>query len=194
MKILAWDLSTRQGSLALAEDDRLLFERSWTNDRRTSGPFFTQLGELLPASLDLIVVGLGPGSYTGTRIAIAAAVGVALTTGAELGGAPSVGALSEEDAYNVTGDAKRSSFFWVTVREGFVEGQPDLLSSSELTTALSSATLPVYSSDVPQIPVRFPRAALLARHAWRAPAKLARAPLAPIYLREPHITIPRRRE
>jgi hypothetical protein len=41
------------------------------------------------------------------------------------------------------------------------------------------------------VKLRFPSAKLLWLRAQTAPQNLARAPLAPIYLREPHITTPR---
>jgi hypothetical protein len=59
----------------------------------------------------------------------------------------------------------------------------------------SITTIPVYTSDeLPQftsVKLRFPSAKLLCLRAQTFPQNLARAPLAPIYLREPHITPPR---
>jgi len=47
--------------------------------------------------------------------------------------------------------------------------------------------LPQFTS----VKLRFPSAKLLCLRAQAAPQNLARAPLAPIYLREPHVTTPR---
>jgi hypothetical protein len=65
-----------------------------------------------------------------------------------------------------------------------------------LNDRLSSiTTIPIYTSDeLPQftaVELRFPSAKLLCLRAQTSPQNLARAPLAPIYLREPHITTPR---
>src|ERR687883_655924 len=98
MKILALDLSTARGSLALLGEDAA-FTREWPSDRKNSAAFFRNLADTkeqfgLPQK---IVVGLGPGSYAGTRIAISAAIGLQLASGAELVGLPSICAM-ETDA------------------------------------------------------------------------------------------------
>ena len=79
MKILALELSTARGSITALGDDvdpstalRTCLAREWANDRKHSGLFFENLTEMqkqfgLP---EIIIVGLGPGSYAGTRIAI----------------------------------------------------------------------------------------------------------------------------
>src|ERR1700676_1519401 len=79
MKILALELSTARGSLAW--NDALV--REWPNDRKDSGPFFENLADIrkqfgLP---EKIIVGLGPGSYAGVRIAISAAIGLSFVGG-----------------------------------------------------------------------------------------------------------------
>src|SRR5436190_478423 len=66
-----------------------------------------------------IIVGLGPGSYAGVRIAIATALGLRSATGAKLTGIPSICALDVETAdYCVIGDARRQSFFFARVAAG----------------------------------------------------------------------------
>lgn len=203
MKILAFDLSTRQGSIALASSagnapDQIPTKAEWPNDRRNSAPFFRALDQILRAHgpPDRIVVGLGPGSYTGTRIAISAAIGLQITSGAEVCGLPSVCAISPEKEFIVIGDAKRASFFLAQVSDGSVAGEIELLSRAETALRISKAELPIYTADdLPQFDrakLRFPRAELLC-HLVRAGENLARAPLEPFYLRPPHITSPRNR-
>jgi tRNA threonylcarbamoyladenosine biosynthesis protein TsaB len=198
MKLLAFDLSTRRGTMALADNEKILCGRDWPNDRRSSAPFFAALEEIIleygaPAT---IVIGLGPGSYTGTRIAISAGIGLQITTGAVLTGISSLCAISAEDDFCVIGDAKRASFFFARVRGGLLVDDPELLSETELNERISSNTaLPIYSSDeLPRfvrVEQRFPSAKLLCARAQAFPQNLTRAPLIPIYLREPHITTPR---
>ena len=198
MKLLAFDLSTRRGTIALANEKEILDTSDWSNDRRSSAPFFAALNNIIRehGAPETIVVGLGPGSYTGTRIAISAAIGLQATTGAALGGISSLCAISDESEFCVIGDAKRASFFFAKISGGLLANDPDLLSENDMNERISSiTTTPIYTSDeLPQftaVEMRFPSAKLLCLRAQTFPQNLARAPLAPIYLREPHITTPR---
>ena len=197
MTLLGFDLSTRCGTIALVKGSRVLCARDWPNDRRNSAPFFAALDEIIRehGAPEAILVGLGPGSYSGTRIAISAAIGLQATTGAALTGLSSLSGISEENEYIVIGDAKRASFFFATISGGLFATEAELLSQNEMKERISSiTTIPIYTSDeLPQfteVRLRFPLARLLCLRAERFPQDLARAPLAPIYLREPHITTP----
>jgi tRNA threonylcarbamoyl adenosine modification protein YeaZ len=199
MKTLAVDLSTRRGTIALAENGEILCAHDWPNNRRTSAPFFAALNEIIRkhGAPQQIIIGLGPGSYTGTRIAISAGIGLHATGGAALSGMASVCAISDESEYCVVGDAKRASFFFATVYGGSLRTDPELLSEGELNERISSiTTIPIYTSDdlprVDGVKLRFPSAKLLCQLARTFPQKLVRAPLSPIYLRAPHITVPRK--
>jgi tRNA threonylcarbamoyladenosine biosynthesis protein TsaB len=197
MKLVAFDLSTRRGTIALAENEEVLCAHDWPNDRRTSAPFFAALNAIIRGygAPEHIIIGLGPGSYTGTRIAISAGIGLHATSGAALSGMPSVCAISEEDEYCVIGDAKRASFFFATICGGLLISDPELLSEGETNERISSITIPIYSSDdlprFDRVKLRFPSARLLCQLARTFPQNLLRPPLSPIYLREPHITTPR---
>src|SRR4030095_15853150 len=113
MKLLSFDLPTRRGTIALVNEKQILGARDWPNDRRSSAPFFEALDEIIRehGRPETIVIGLGPGYYTGTRIAISAAIGLDMTTGAELVGISSLCAISDEKDFCRIGDAKRASFF-----------------------------------------------------------------------------------
>src|ERR1041385_5052514 len=88
MKILALENSTKQGSIAFLgeESEPIVFE--FSNDRKHSGAFFQSLESLSHRfrKIDSIIVGLGPGSYVGIRIAIGAAIGLERASGARLVG------------------------------------------------------------------------------------------------------------
>src|SRR5438874_10399248 len=85
MKILALELSTARGSLAWLGGN-LKNAREWPNDRKNSAAFFQNLEAVTRKFLspEIIIVGLGPGSYAGTRIAISAAIGLQLSSDAGL--------------------------------------------------------------------------------------------------------------
>jgi tRNA threonylcarbamoyladenosine biosynthesis protein TsaB len=199
MKTLAFELSSRQGSIALMEDDAVSFEQTFANDRKHSGLFFENLDRCVQefGAPDAIVVGLGPGSYAGVRIAIATAVGLRTAPRATLCGVPSICALEvEAREYCVVGDARRQSFFLARVRDGAVIEGPDLHSASELETMIRDASVPIYSfeslSQFPQSLVAFPAARKLAQLARARDGEIAdTGSLEPIYLYAPHITVPK---
>jgi tRNA threonylcarbamoyl adenosine modification protein YeaZ len=199
MKILALELSSARGSLAWLNREVEL-AREWPNDRKNSGAFFENLDAVkrkfgVP---DTIIVGLGPGSYAGTRIAISTAIGLQLSSGARLIGFPSVCAMDyDADEYCVIGDARRKSFFFARIRgHELVEG-PTLYLKSEIKAKLDTfePTMPILSSEsLPQFEravVRYPSALVLARVAREPQRSFHFSPLEPIYLREPHITMPK---
>jgi tRNA threonylcarbamoyladenosine biosynthesis protein TsaB len=197
MKILALDLSSGQGSVAWLENDGEPFVRIFANDRKHSGLFFENLQrcsrEFGPP--DVIVVGLGPGSYAGVRIAIATAIGLRAASATKLIGVASICGMDiAAREYCVIGDARRASFFFGRVSDGRLMEGPSLHSRVELELKIRESSVPLYSSEpLPQ----FPKATLAYPSARRL-AELARAQigeiaetrsLEPIYLREPHITV-----
>jgi tRNA threonylcarbamoyl adenosine modification protein YeaZ len=199
MKILALDLSTASGSLVWREEEGTTFAREWPNDRKNSGPFFENLKVATQkfGAPDKIIVGLGPGSYAGIRIAISAAIGLRVGSDAKLLGYASICAMDcDAREYCVIGDARRQSFFFARVCDhDLVEG-PSLLNESELQSKLEKIKpkMSIFSSDkLPQfarVELRYPSAELLAELAQDAGHGFAAPPLEPMYLREPHITTP----
>lgn len=196
MKILAVDLSGAEGSIALIDGAEERFCREFPNDRKHSGAFFENVQACLEqfGNPERIVVGLGPGSYAGTRIAIAAAIGLHAGTGAELVGTPSFLALpTDAPEYAVIGDARRQLFSFAHVLDRRSLAAPVLYLQSELEERLERFPHPFYSAELlPSFPraIRMhPSARILAELGpTQTPAAL---PLEPIYLREPHITQPR---
>ena len=199
MKTLALDLSTARGGLAWL-DGEVEFAREWANDRKNSAAFFDNLRAARRkfGTPEMIIAGLGPGSYAGTRIAISAAIGLQLSCDASLTGWPSICAMeSDPQEYCVVGDARRKSFFFArAVRNELVEG-PTLFSQQCLRAKLEllEQAMPVFCSEVlPQfdrLVIRFPSSLVLARLAQESQRSFFPPPLEPIYLREPHITIPK---
>jgi len=195
MKTLALEMSTARGSIAWREKGETLLDSRFAADRKHSGAFFENVQSCLErfGRPEQIVIGLGPGSYAGVRIAIATALGLRPATSAKLRGIPSICALElDEDEYCVIGDARRQSFFFAQIEKGRVTSGPLLESSSELMARLSGLTRPIYTSEpLPQFPaakLAYPSAGRLAEIAGLHAGDIDGA-LEPIYLREPHITI-----
>lgn len=201
MKILALELSSARGSLAWRDGD-LEWSQEWPNDRKNSGEFFQNLAAVQkqfgpPAR---IVVGLGPGSYAGTRIAISAAIGLQFGTKAELVGLSSLSAIEcHAPEYAVVGDARRDSFFLAWVCNRTMSAPPSLQREAELRSALDalSAEVPIFVTEELRqfdgVQVRYPSAGILARLAAEENRAFVLPPLEPMYLREPHITTPKKK-
>ncbi len=202
MKILALELSTARGSLAWL-DGEVELAPDWPNDRKNSAAFFENLDNVVKkfGAPQIVVVGLGPGSYAGTRIAISAAIGLQVSTGARMIGYPSICAMEcDADEYCVIGDARRKSLFFAHIRANKVVEGPDLFSEEELKNKLATLgnDMDIFCSEsLPQFPeavIRYPSAAVLARLASDPSRHFTLPPLEPMYLREPHITLPKAQE
>src|SRR5688572_10005526 len=132
MNVLAIDTSTTRGSVAAFAGSTPVFDASFISERGHSSDFFVNLDRALHAlgTCDRIAVGLGPGSYSGVRITIAAAIGIALGTKAELVGIPSVLALATEaPRYRTIGDARRDMFYFTEIHERICVAGPMLLTA-----------------------------------------------------------------
>ncbi len=199
--ILAIETSTHQGSVAVLHNGELVFSESCGAGRSHSSLLFSVLERALQAAprIDRIAVGLGPGSYAGVRIAISAATGFALATGAELVGLPSIVALGEGE-FIALGDARRESYYFALVRGGECVEGPVLLSAGELTQKLAGYSLPVLASEeiaaiMPGVlKLCYPCAERLARLAAQGRSIVMRGDLEPIYLREAHITVAKKKD
>ena len=210
---LILETSTPHASLALAGPLQSLIEREFASDRDHHACVFGPLAELLDTRaaerIERVLVGSGPGSYSGTRVGIAAAQGVALARGCPAVAIPSILALpsaSGQAPSLVIGDARRGSFWLARVAACQMLEQPHLSDAAGLLAALASALERGWSCVTFEDPARFPlpgemggevrqqfpsasrlwRAWCLAtaatRDAWAAAAAQ------PIYLKPPHIT------
>lgn len=100
MTTFALDTSTTSPSLALARDDRVLAEL-WLAPAPEAGRRVLEAAHHLMAAagvevgdLTRIVVGVGPGGFTGLRIGLATGLALGQALGAEVVGAPSLEALA----------------------------------------------------------------------------------------------------
>src|SRR5437870_4599145 len=201
MKILALELSSARGSLAVVSNGNVEVVRDWENDRKNSGPFFESLVEVQKqfGEPDTIIVGLGPGSYAGTRIAISAAIGLQTASQSRLVGFPSICAIEcDTPEYCVIGDARRQTFFFARIRDNNLAEGPILMPEAELREKLDKIDrkMSIFTteklSQFERAEIRYPSAKMLARRASDSNRKFSQPPLEPMYLREPHITVPKR--
>lgn len=98
--LIAIDTSTRFASLALYEEGVLLSEETWFSRNNHTVELVPGLVRLLerqekgPGEIEGVAVALGPGSFTGLRIGLAVAKGLALGLGVPIAGVPTLDALA----------------------------------------------------------------------------------------------------
>src|SRR5439155_9138246 len=93
--ILAFDTATRVATSALVRDREVLGERaSRAVAVLEAADALLRAAGLTPAELDAIAVGTGPGSFTGVRIGLAAARGLALALDIPVAGVSTLAALA----------------------------------------------------------------------------------------------------
>ncbi len=210
---LVFETSTPQASLALAGSHHGVTEREFASDRSHHACLFGPLAELLESaadgSLERVLVGSGPGSYSGTRVGIAAAQGVALARECPAVALPSILALPAgggPDGCWVIGDARRGGYWIARVAASRMEEEPQLTDGAGLIAVVASALecgLAVVSFEEPArfplpgsltagVAQEFPSAERLWL-AWTLATEATRLMWAaaapqPIYLKPPHIT------
>ena len=199
--------STPRASLALLRGSTVLHAETFTGDRSHNALLFAPLERALAVletgeTLAEVVIGTGPGSYSGTRVGIAAGQGVALVHGCPAVGLSSLLAVpSARPGALAVGDARRGSAW----SAGF-GAEPELCSVDVLAEEIRgvlAAGAPVFSLETvakvglpgdlaAQVVLEQPTAEFLAK-AWLALSPDERSqrtalPVQPAYLRPPHVT------
>jgi len=208
--LLALDTSTPHGSVALGVDGSVVRERAIGTSVRHAESLLPAISELLdgagltPADLAGVVVGAGPGSFTGVRVAGATARGLVRALGIPLYAYSSLLALAEatdrtDRAVCALFDARRGEVYagcYRVVREGWtVLLEPTAAPIGEITTAVAPYG-PVYAAEASIVlpdagervmPVRTSAAALIRLAAMDPEAgRIAEPPhWEPHYLRPP---------
>ena len=100
--ILALELSSMCGSIALVCRDLCIYEQSLYSNRTHSTRLIQQIDTALLESdlkwdeVDAIAVSLGPGSFTGLRIALGTVKGLAMAFGKKIIGVSTLDALAHQ--------------------------------------------------------------------------------------------------
>jgi tRNA threonylcarbamoyladenosine biosynthesis protein TsaB len=131
MVVLALDTTTSAGSCGLLRDDRVVREQASDQSRpqasRLPGELATMLereGVALP-EVDILAVGIGPGSFTGLRVGIATMQGLAMALNRPLFGISAFDALASiafggSGTNGSPGPPHRSVATWVDAWRGEV--------------------------------------------------------------------------
>ena len=196
--IIAIDAASTDLSIALAEDDgSLIDEAQWTSQQRQSAELLPRLLELIDRSghrlqdASAIAIGTGPGSFTGLRVAMALAKGLAVSLPCPIVAVPSLEAWLDAEPDAVAALARAGAREAYLLTRG--DERPAIVEHDALPAALNAAPVvaPAELAAVLELTAaRSPRAAgTIAR---RAAALLADDPagddlraLQPIYLRAP---------
>ena len=215
MRVLAFDTALAACSAAVLADDRVLAERHRPMPRGQAEQLMPMIESvrdeagLTLADLDLICVTIGPGTFTGVRIGIAAARGLALATGAPVLGqttceavAANVDAVAETAVLVVT-DARRDEVYAQAFGPGLAALGPPVLSRREEIAGMapSGGGMIVGSAAAQVLPSLpgfrlaqaspLPSAGRFGR--WAARRRAAARPgaeVAPLYLRAPDARLP----
>jgi tRNA threonylcarbamoyl adenosine modification protein YeaZ len=227
MKILALEFSSPQRSVAIIRRDEFHESPSTkvirrddlreSHDKSPSNLLVTEIIEsgnavapftmienalreatLEREQIDCIVVGLGPGSYTGIRAAISIVQGWQLARGTKLMGissAEGIAAQAQADGatgrVNVIVDAQREEFYlaaYELTSEGCHESEPlKIVDRTVVQKKLDAGEVllgPEVTRWFPSGKTVFPRAAILGRLAQHRTDFIAGEKIEPIYLRE----------
>ena len=224
MTLLAIDTSSAYASVALFDGRRVLAEKTWHAQRRHDDHLFPAIDDVLGlagigrADLTRIAVAIGPGSFTGLRVGIAAAQGMARASGAALVGVPTGDVIAHPfAAYKgrvcALIDAGRGEHYSIVyrIRDGRWTAVGDIEISDIDALARRIGVRTIFAGDVdgatavrlrerlggraviPSASALVRRAGHLAEVAWaRADAGLTVHPdrLEPVYVRPPTIRGP----
>ncbi|MCF8552949.1 MAG: tRNA (adenosine(37)-N6)-threonylcarbamoyltransferase complex dimerization subunit type 1 TsaB [Candidatus Planktophila sp.] len=127
-KVLAIDTSTSRTSVAIIEADTILFS-GFLAGATAHGPSLPALVQeaLAVSGVDEVVVGMGPGPFTGLRVGIAFAQSFALARDIPVRGVCSLDAIAaqiNEKDFIVTVDARRKEVYWARYTDGVRVGDP----------------------------------------------------------------------
>ena len=139
------------------------------------------------ADLEAVVVGCGPGPFTGLRVGMATAAAYGHALGLPVFGVCSLDAIGVDTAGDVlvVTDARRREVYWARYRDGVRVDGPAVSAPADVPADASAvAGSPEHAAlfGLPALPPTVPTASGLVRAVdWDTPPE----PLVPLYLRRP---------
>ena len=214
MKVLAFDCSGASCSAAVVIDDRPAAQRFVPMERGHAEALLPMIETVLreaaltPTALDLLAVTIGPGSFTGLRIGLAAARGLALARKLPAIGLTSFDAVKVDDSSAqplfIVLESKRAELF-LQRRDRKDPRLPALVPPENWAAALPPGPCLLAGDGASRLAAALGRrdVTVLPGHGRPDPVALARlgaarwqagdrTPLTPLYLRAPDTTTPRR--
>jgi tRNA threonylcarbamoyl adenosine modification protein YeaZ len=190
MLTLVLETSSSVGSIALGNGQMVVQSKEFEAGKRPSTVLFEALRPLGLDHLKLgrIVVGVGPGSFSGIRVALAAAQALATVQAVEIVGvcsAASIGMqLRDVDSLGVFADARRGEFYCTIFNKGYLAKGPYLCSRENLQAEMEKVDVAA-SAEILPLPTErvVPRARDYIYMEADSPHWIRSAVLEPIYLR-----------
>ena len=129
-RVLAIDTSTSRSCVAIIDGANLLYS-GFRDGATAHGPSLPALVQeaLAVSDVDEVVVGMGPGPFTGLRVGIAFAQSFALAREIPVRGVCSLDAIAAqvtEKDFIITVDARRKEVYWARYTDGARVGEPSV--------------------------------------------------------------------
>ena len=138
-KVLAIDTSTSRSCVAIIEGAKVIYN-GYRDGATAHGPSLPELVQeaLAVSDVDEVVVGMGPGPFTGLRVGIAFAQSFALAREIPVRGVCSLDAIAAqvtEKDFIITVDARRKEVYWARYIEGVRVAEPAVNFPADVTGA-----------------------------------------------------------
>jgi tRNA threonylcarbamoyladenosine biosynthesis protein TsaB len=154
--LLAIDTSTQTIGIALYDDPAVIGEMQWKSSNHHTVELTTAVDQLMkrcsvkPEDLSLLVVALGPGTFTGLRIGLAFAKGLAFSLHLPIIGVPTFEYMSAAQpisefpmAIILPAGRTRLAVGWFSVKHSGWQAisEPEVLTPEELSEKISGPTI-----------------------------------------------------
>lgn len=148
---LAIDTSTSRTCVGIVDNGELLWS-GYRDGATAHGPALPALIQeaIAGRTIDEVVVGMGPGPFTGLRIGIAFARSFALARSIPVRGICSLDAIAaqvESKDFIVTVDARRKEVYWAQYKDGIRIGEPAV----NFPADVNAAGVEIHSGQFPDL-------------------------------------------